>query len=159
MKLQFALRPTHSESEAATREGEREKEREREQRFYNSLQQLNAKVSVCSSLLWRCNAGEGIGEGRKEGGKRRGKGWAKKCLEMRVGKSRTRSGGEEERRAEEEKFNLETQSSKLRTPKEVHAPLRASTGRQRGRFFTREEVQFHPVPSPFGAQPTLPPSC
>ena len=68
---------------------------------------------------------------------------AKKCLEMRVGKSeRAREGGGRREtagmgqadRAGEEKFNLETQSSKL--PKEVHAPSihrRARRARPRGR--------------------------
>ena len=72
---------------------------------------------------------------------------------MRVGKS----GPEEARREEarrgqtEEKFNLETQSSKL--PKEVHAPcIHRKAGRD---DFSRGK--FHPVPSPIRL-PTPPPS-
>ena len=64
---------------------------------------------------------------------------AKKCLEMRVGKSEREEEEEEVRgmrdsgdgagRPGEEKFNLETQSSKL--PKEVHAPCIHRRARRR----------------------------
>ena len=88
---------------------------------------------------------------------------AKKCLEMRVGKSeRAREGGGRREtagmgqadRAGEEKFNLETQSSKL--PKEVHTPCihrrarrrREGGGRAGGWDDFSRGTKFHPVAAP-----------